>query len=115
MDVPLNPQPKRKTRSADAFPFKSVAEELTYLQKLFRELVLNHAAQVEAEIAAVQAALAGGGQSRKSLPISRAHDLRDMLILLRNLEVKPAKGRRRDLKKIEVLVEELRRIVDRWD
>jgi hypothetical protein len=31
------------------------------------------------------------------------------------LEVKPAKGRRRDLKKVETLVEDLREIVDRWE
>jgi hypothetical protein len=38
-----------------------------------------------------------------------------MLMLLRSLEVKPTKGRRRDLKKIETLVEELRNIVNRWE
>jgi hypothetical protein len=37
-----------------------------------------------------------------------------MLMLLRSLDVKPAKGKRRDLKKVELLVEELRGIVERW-
>ena len=42
------------------------------------------------------------------LPNSEIHDLRDMLTLLRTLEVKPEAGRRKDLKKIETLVEDLR-------
>ena len=37
-----------------------------------------------------------------------------MLMLLRSLEIKPAKGKRRDLKKVENLVDELRTIADRW-
>ena len=47
-------------------------------------------------------------------PHSEIHDLRDMLTLLRTLEVKPEAGRRKDLKKIESLVEELRLLSERW-
>jgi len=35
-------------------------------------------------------------------------------MLLRSLEVKPAKGRRRDLKKAENVLEELARISEGW-
>ena len=45
---------------------------------------------------------------------SEIPDLRDMLILLRTLEVKPEAGRRKDLKKIESLVEDLRLLSERW-
>ena len=48
------------------------------------------------------------------LPNSEIHDLRDMLTLLRTLEVKPEAGRRKDLKKIETLVEDLRLLSERW-
>jgi hypothetical protein len=37
-----------------------------------------------------------------------------MLMLLRGLEVKPDKGRRRDLKRIEALLAELQEITARW-
>ena len=47
-------------------------------------------------------------------PNSEIHDLRDMLTLLRTLEVKPEAGRRKDLKKIETLVEDLRLLSERW-
>ncbi len=70
--------------------------------------------QIEGEITGVLEMVKSDGESGRKLPAARAHDLRDMLSLLRNLEVKPAKGRRRDLKKVENLLEELRRIVERW-
>ena len=114
MAAPAKLPPKPKARPADAFPFKAVAEELTYLQKVFHELVQNYAAVVEGEIATLKATIMEQSGASKKLPVSRAHDLRDMLMLVRSLEVKPTKGRRRDMKKIEVLLEELRKIVDRW-
>ena len=86
-----------KSKPASALPFKTVAEELTFLRKTFRDLVGTYAAQLEAEIAHLHAAVQADGESKKKLPGSRASDLRDMLMLLRSLEVKPAKGRRRDL------------------
>ncbi len=103
-----------KPKPASALPFSTVTEELAFLRKTFRDLVGAYAAQIEADIAQVQAVVATAAQSKKKLPGSRGSDLRDLLMILRALEVKPAKGRRRDLKKVETLVEELRLIADRW-
>jgi len=90
-----------------------VAEELAFLRKNLHDLLAAYTGQIEAEITALVEVVRSDAQSRKH-PSSRAHDLRDMLSLLRNLEFKPAKGRRRDLKKVEAVLEELRRIVERW-
>jgi hypothetical protein len=90
-----------------------VAEELAFLRKNFRDLVAAYAAQVEGGISGLVETVKSDAQLRK-LPASRAHDLRDMLSLLRNLDIKPTKGRRRDLKKVESLLEDLRRIAERW-
>lgn len=103
-----------KARAASALPLQTVAEELTFLRKTFREIAHAYTSQIEAEITQLHALVAGDAESKKKLPGSRVADLRDMLMLLRSLEVKPAKGRRRDLKKIESLVEDLRGIVDGW-
>ncbi|MEI9895848.1 MAG: hypothetical protein WDN28_18730 [Chthoniobacter sp.] len=103
-----------KPKPASALPFKTVTEELTFLRKTFRDLVGTYASQLEAEIANLHAIVQADGESKKKLPGTRVSDLRDMLMLLRSLEVKPAKGRRRDLKKVENLIEELRTIADRW-
>ena len=104
-----------KPKPASALPFKTVAEELTFLRKTFRDLVATYTAQLEAEISRVQTIVQRDAESKKKLPGSRGSDLRDILMLLRSLEVKPTKGRRRDLKKVENLVEELRTIIDRWE
>lgn len=104
-----------KPRPASALPLQTVAEELAFLRKTFRDLVDTYAAQVEGEITQLHAAVLADAASKKKLPGSRVSDLRDMLMLLRSLEVKPPKGRRRDLKKVEVVVEDLRAIVDRWE
>jgi hypothetical protein len=104
-----------KPKPASALPLQTVAEELAFLRKTFRDLVGTYAAQLEGEITQLHAAVVADAASKKRLPGSRTSDVRDMLMMLRSLEVKPAKGRRRDLKKVEAVVEELRAIVDRWE
>lgn len=104
-----------KARSASALPLQTAAEELAFLRQTFRDLVGSYTAQIEADIAHLHAAVVADAASKRKLPGSRVSDLRDILMLLRSLDVKPAKGRRRDLKKIETLVGDLREIVDRWE
>jgi len=104
-----------KAKPASALPLQTVAEELAFVRKTFRELIGAYSAQIESELTQMHALVVAEAGSKKKLPGSRVTDLRDMLMILRSLEVKPAKGRRRDLKKVETLVEELRTIVDRWE
>jgi hypothetical protein len=110
----LSVKDEPKPKPASALPLKTVAEELAFLRKTFRDLASTYTAQMEAEIAHLIAAVHADAESKKKLPGSRTSDLRDMLMLLRSLEVKPGKGRRRDLKKVENLIEELRTITERW-
>lgn len=84
------------------------------MRKTFRELISAYSGQVEGEIAAVLEMVKSDSEASRKPPAGRAHELRDMLSLLRNLELKPAKGRRRDLKKVENVLEELRRIAEGW-
>ena len=104
----------QKAKAAPELPIKPVAEELAFLRKSFKELLSTFGTQVEAEIAQLQIVVAAESESRKQAPSSRAPDLRDMLMLLRSFDIKPARGRRRDLKRVETLVADLREIVDRW-
>jgi hypothetical protein len=103
-----------KSKTASALPLKPVAEELAFLRKSFKELLSAYATQIEADIAQLQIIVSAEAESRKKAPPSRVADLRDMLMLLRNFDIKPARGRRRDLKKVETMVADLREIVDRW-
>lgn len=104
-----------KLKHPAALPLKPVAEELVFLRKSFKELLTAYTAQVEGGIARLQSVITGEIEAVRKVPASRVADLRDMLMLLRNFDIKPAKGRRRDLKKIENLVHELEEIVDRWE
>lgn len=45
---------------------------------------------------------------------SKLRDVRDMLTLLRNTDIKTEKGRRKDIKKIDSLVGDLQILIERW-
>ena len=117
----------------EASPYKSAAEELDTLRKTFRVACRHYAERVDMEIIRLRERIALAGETfRENDKVkaaagprgrrdaarpdtgSQIHDLRDMLTVLRTLEVKPAAGRRRDLKKIEAAVDELRLLIERW-
>ena len=100
------------TDGMEASPLKSVAEELAFLRKMFRETVDQYAARVESDIAGIREAVMIEVKGKKTA--ARNRDARDMITLIRTLEIKPEKGRRRDLKKIDSLVEELLRFRENW-
>jgi hypothetical protein len=100
-------------QAKDTLPIKPVLEELAFLRRTFREVMNHYASSIEAEIAQLSEVVTAEAESRKS-PRERVHELRDMLMLLRGLDVKPGKGRRRDLKRIETLLDDLRTIIERW-
>jgi hypothetical protein len=66
--------------------------------------------RLEAEIDEV-AAWATERAREADLPKARIRDLGDMITLVRKIDPKPSKGRRRDLKKIDATVGDLREII----
>ena len=116
---------------AQASPYKSAAEELDALRKTFRAACQHYAKRIDMEIIRLRERVAGAGEQRMADDKKRVegrsgaratgaangqlYDLRDMTTLLRTLEVKPLAGRRKDLKKVESLVDELRQMIERWD
>ena len=109
------PKPdKKKGKSPEDLPLKPVLDELAFVRNAFHKVVTHYAAGVEGDISLVRETVAGTA-SRKKVSAECAHALREMLVLLRGLDVKPEKGRRRDLKKIESVVEEMRKLMDAWE
>ncbi len=107
-----------------ASPYKSAAEELDALRKTLRLACQHYAKRIDMEIIRLRERIAGAGEEQTAAEIkgkaspavsSQLYDLRDAITLLRTLEVKPLAGRRKDLKKIESLVDELRLLLDRWE
>jgi hypothetical protein len=100
-------------KSLEASPMKSVAEELDFLRKSFRECLNVYAKRIEAQLMQVRENVLEQTKNPK-LPPAQIRDLRDMITLCRTLDIKPEKGRRKDLKKVETAVEELHVMIQNW-
>ncbi len=101
------------SQALEASPMKAVVEELDVLRSDFRAAVDSYASRIEAEIAQAQATVLAELQKKK-VSQSKLRDLRDMLTLLRKFSIKPEKGRRKDLKKIDALVGDLTLLLESW-
>lgn len=97
----------------EASPIKAVSEELDHLRAEFRSALENYATRVEADIAGLQETVLKLS-SKEKIPAAKLRDLRDMLTLLRGFSIKPEKGRRKDLKKIDSLLDDLALLLERW-
>ncbi len=140
--TPAKPMKKAPTL-AEASPYKSVAEELAALRRTFRGVTQRYAERIDAEIGGLHERVVAAGttaaqhekedgqgtelaakppsarpsastQNRKARALARVHELRDMLTLLRTMQVKPAEGRRKDLKKIESVIQDLQLLCAKW-
>ena len=107
----MKPSPKPKAK--DLLPTKALIDELAFLRRNFREIINHYTVVVESEMAQI-VALVSAESEKKLVPSERVKEMRDMLMLMRGIEIKTSKGRRRDLKRIESLVAELRAIAERW-
>jgi hypothetical protein len=101
---------RRETPNHEVSPARSLLADLTVLRRTLRRTGLAYLRRLEAEIDEV-AAWANARASESNLPKSRVRDLGDMITLVRKIDGKPAKGRRRDLKKIDSTVGDLRELM----
>ena len=100
--------------SPEDLPVKPTLEELTFVRKALHDTMTQYLARIDGELNLVREAVANIA-AQKKVPVERVKSLRDLLLILREVEVKPEKGRRRDLKRIETAVKDLQRIVESWD
>lgn len=92
---------------------KRVMEELDFLRNTLLEVDRHYIARLESEIMQVREAVESeAGEGR--LPRRKLHDFEEMLALMRGLQIKPGKGRRKDLKKIDQLVGRLLLLKEQW-
>lgn len=99
-------------RSLDISPVKSVAEEVDLLRKSLRECVEVYVGRLDTDLLQIREAILA--QSKKP-GTHQLHDMRDMITLCRTVDLKPEKGRRKDLKKIESLIEDMQAMLKTWD
>jgi len=102
-----------KEPTPDASPMKSVVEELESLRSDFKSALESYSTRIETEISAIRSAVEKEG-SAETPSSAKMRDLRDMLTLLRKFQIKPEKGRRKDLKKLDALVGDLTLLIETW-
>jgi len=93
---------------------QELSARLDVVRAELREAVEVFRLRLEGQIAQVQDALAVPDPGSGELGSSHAEAIASMLDQVRRLRVKPEKGRRRDLKRLEVLIEALRDQVTSW-
>ncbi len=91
-------------------PAKSLLSDLVSLRRTLRRTGRAYLSRLEAEIDEV-AAWANERAKERDLPKACIRNLGDMITLVRKIETKPDKGRRRDLKKIDATVGDLRELI----
>jgi hypothetical protein len=101
-------------KSLEVSPMKSLAEELEFVRKSFRESIQTYSTRVEAQLTQIRDTVLAQTKIPQ-LPPAQIRDLRDMITLCRTLDLKPEKGRRKDLKKIDSLLEELHLMIQGWE
>ena len=98
---------------AEALPIKAVVEELERLRQASRQAIERYQARLDAEIGEVQATVESQKGKTKAAN-AKLRDCRDMLTLLRSTELGGAKGRRKELKRIEGLLSDLAMLIEKW-
>jgi hypothetical protein len=96
--------------SRETSPANLLERELGKLRQELRATIRAYSARLETSLAESRAALSAytaGEISRESL-----HELRDLTILTRGRKLKPERGRCKDLRKLDSLIEDLHALAD---
>jgi hypothetical protein len=99
-----------RAQSRNTSPARLLESELEKLRHDLRATVRAYAARLEIGLAESRAALEAS-KPAEELSRERLHQLRDLTILVQTRKLKPEKGRRKDLRKIDSLIEDLRLLI----
>lgn len=101
---------RARVKSKETSPARLLELELEKLRSDLRATVRAYAARLEVGLAESRAALESS-KPAEDLSRERLHELRELMILVRKRKLKPEKGRRKDLRKIDSLIEDLQVLV----
>jgi hypothetical protein len=105
-------QKKRKKRrpkkQRETTPVTMLAGELAILRRDLRKTIRAYASRLEVALAESVAAVSS--KRAEALSREQLHDIRDLTIMVRKRKLKPEKGRRKDLRKIDSLIHDLHSI-----
>ncbi len=92
--------------SAESSPLTMLESELRALHHDLRTVARAYISRLENDLLVCIAALRSYGPIER-LPKELLQEIRDLTIIVRNRKLKPEKGRRKDLRKIDSLVVDL--------
>jgi hypothetical protein len=102
---------KEKRKEAETSPVRHLQLELRELRRELRTTARVYAQRLERDLAVTTDALERYAPAEK-LTREQLHRVRDIAMVVRNRRLRPEKGRRKDLRKIESLISDLRPLVD---
>ena len=86
-----------------------LTDELDSVRRDLRRTIRAYAARLELDLAESIAAITRFKRG-EDLSRERLHDIRDLTILMRKRKLKPEKGRRKDVRKLDSLIRDLHSI-----
>jgi hypothetical protein len=96
----------RRRRTRESSPVTMLESELRALHRDLRTVARAYIARLENDLLVCLAALRSYGPIEE-VPRQMLHEVRDLTIIVRNRKLKPEKGRRKDLRKIDSLIVDL--------
>jgi hypothetical protein len=95
-----------RRRLQESSPLTMLESELRTLHRDLRTIAKAYIARLENDLLVCLAALRSYGPI-ETVPREMLHQIRDLTIIVRNRKLKPEKGRRKDLRKIDSLIVDL--------
>lgn len=102
---------KKAKEKHETSPVRQLQLELQELRRELRTTARVYAQRLERDLILTNAALDRYPPAEK-LKREQLHQVRDFAIMVRQRRLRPEKGRRKDLRKIESLISDLRPLVD---
>jgi hypothetical protein len=96
----------RRQRWSESSPVTILEAELHGLHRDLRTIAKAYIARLENDLFVCLAALRSYG-AIEQVPREMLYQIRDLTIIVRNSKLKPEKGRRKDLRKIDSLIVDL--------
>jgi hypothetical protein len=97
---------KTSPKRDEITPLTKLQAELATLRRKLRVTIRAYAARLEIDLAESAAAVAAL-RPAETLSRQRLHEIRELTTMLRDCKVKPEKGRRKDLRKLDSLIREV--------
>jgi len=100
---------QRHKKTREISPVTMLTDELDAVRRELRRTIRAYAARLELDLAESIAAV-NRYKRGEDLSRERLYDIRDLTIMMRKRKLKPEKGRRKDVRKLDSLIRDLHSI-----